>query len=69
MRTISCHSPHVLEPEVETLILASNQRRISIMGRWGHGPTREEKNISTLLNYSGRPTHYSTASFALPLPC
>jgi hypothetical protein len=33
------------------------------MGRWGHGPTHEEKNISTLII----STHYSTASFALPL--
>jgi hypothetical protein len=30
---------------------SSSQRRISVTGRWGHGPTREEKNISTLLNY------------------
>ncbi|AQL00288.1 UDP-arabinopyranose mutase 3 [Zea mays] len=34
------------------------QRRISVMGSWGHGSTREEKYISTLLNYSG-PLFYS----------
>jgi hypothetical protein len=38
------------------------------MGRWGHGPTREEKYISTLLNYSS-PLFYSVvSSFALTLP-
>jgi hypothetical protein len=38
------------------------------MVHWGHGPTREKKYISTLLNYSG-PLFYSIVpSFALPLP-
>jgi hypothetical protein len=34
------------------------------MGRWGHGPTREEKNISTLLNYFG-PLFYRVVCPAL----
>jgi hypothetical protein len=33
------------------------------MGHWGHGPTREKKNISTLLNYSG-PLFYRVVCLA-----
>jgi hypothetical protein len=37
------------------------------MGRWGHGPTRDEKYISTLLNYSG-PLFYSVRTVVCPTP-